>query len=212
MLSTSCGDRVSPSPYRAPQGNAVGEEYHALTREGRTSSSATSGCASFRGTLRPAPSAATASTNTHASDVRSNDQAQRNAPGWRKSATTCRPASSKPPRKAGSAKSKGYKSAWPAPTTNSPRSTPASNGKLPLRNSACPPSSPRPPDGPRRRPTGTPSRVVDDARPKAAEVLDPEWRGRSASCYRREWMRTETKGTAALIWDGLVGAGRMRAS
>src|SRR6266498_1913897 len=33
-----------------------------------------------------------------------------------------------------------------------------------------------------------------------------------ASCYRRDWLRTETKGTAALIWDGLVGAGRMRAS
>src|SRR6266498_1782560 len=31
-------------------------------------------------------------------------------------------------------------------------------------------------------------------------------------CYRRDWLRTETKGTAALIWDGLVGAGRMRAS
>src|SRR6266545_6426490 len=34
----------------------------------------------------------------------------------------------------------------------------------------------------------------------------------SAYCYRRDWLRTETKGTAALIWDGLVGAGRMRAS
>src|SRR6266540_5408782 len=34
----------------------------------------------------------------------------------------------------------------------------------------------------------------------------------AAGCYRRDWLRTETKGTAALIWDGLVGAGRMRAS
>src|SRR6266545_3783845 len=38
------------------------------------------------------------------------------------------------------------------------------------------------------------------------------WREQLPGCYRRDWLRTETKGTAALIWDGLVGAGRMRAS
>jgi hypothetical protein len=38
---------------------------------------------------------------------------------------------------------------------------------------------------------------------------DLEWLER---CYRRDWLRTWTKRTAALIWDGLVLASRMRAS
>ncbi len=31
-------------------------------------------------------------------------------------------------------------------------------------------------------------------------------------CYWRDWLKTENKRAAALIWDGLVRAGRMRAS
>jgi SRSO17 transposase len=34
----------------------------------------------------------------------------------------------------------------------------------------------------------------------------------ASCCYRRDWLRTWTKRTAALIWDGLVLASRMRAS
>jgi hypothetical protein len=33
-----------------------------------------------------------------------------------------------------------------------------------------------------------------------------------AWCYRRDCLRTWGRGTASLIWDGLVGVGRMRES
>ena len=46
-----------------------------------------------------------------------------NATASSRSATTCTPASPKPNAKAGSARSKDSRSASPAPTTNSPRST-----------------------------------------------------------------------------------------
>jgi len=64
-----------------------------------------------------------------------------------RSATTSSPASPKPSAKAGSVKLKDSRSAWPAPTTSSPRSTgaPAASPST----SASPPS--RPPPQPRDR-------------------------------------------------------------
>src|SRR6266536_1453935 len=53
----------------------------------------------------------------------SGDQTQRSAPAWRRSATTCSPASPRPNARAGWARSKASRSASPAPTTSSPSST-----------------------------------------------------------------------------------------
>jgi hypothetical protein len=41
---------------------------------------------------------------------------------------------------------------------------------------------------------------------------DQQQRVNATPCYRRDWLKTENKRTAALIWDGLVQASRMRAS
>jgi hypothetical protein len=95
---------------------------------------------------------ATPCIHEHASlDVRSCAQARPSAAGWKRSATTSRPASPKPSAKDGSARSKDSKSASPAPTTSSTRSTPACNDKPPSRTSAYP-RSPASPGAPHRNP------------------------------------------------------------
>ena len=72
-----------------------------------------------------APTRPPASTNTPASAAPCTGPTPPSGPASSRSATTSSPASPKPNAKAGSAKSKDSRSASPAPTTNSPRSTAA---------------------------------------------------------------------------------------
>jgi hypothetical protein len=62
-------------------------------------------------------------------DVRSCDRTRRSASDWKRSAATSKRGSLRPSGKDGSAKSKDYKSALPAPTISSPRSTALCGGK-----------------------------------------------------------------------------------
>jgi len=92
---------------------------------------------------RPAPAAARsaprASTSTAAFAAACTGPRPPSGPASLRSATTSPPASPKPDRKAGTAKPKDSRSAWPAQRTSSPRST----GDLRPQDqsaSACPPS------------------------------------------------------------------------
>jgi hypothetical protein len=81
-----------------------------------------------------------ASMNTRVSDARSYGRTRPNAPAWKRSATTSKPALSRRNEKAGSVRSRDSKSATAASKTNSPKSTQHSNLAPARSNLACPPS------------------------------------------------------------------------